>query len=84
MNTRSNSSLVIVIAIFRINKKQLKRQPSAMHTIVEQHQASIHCVSEESVRNTFAHCGYPEVERNEIEGVLLVGFLMSIGVLKTI
>ena len=55
-----------------------------MHTIVEQHQASIHCVSAESVRNTFAHCGYPEVERNEIEGVLLVGFLMSIGVLKTI
>ena len=50
-----------------------------MHTIVEQHQASIHCVSEESVRNTFAHCGYPEVERNEIEGVL-VEVLMSTGV----
>ena len=81
MNT--NSSLVIA-AFFNQYKKQLKRQPSAMHTIiVEQHQASIHCVSEESVRNTFAHCGYPEVERNEIEGVL-VEVLMSTGVLKTI
>ena len=42
-----------------------------------------YCVNEESARNTFAHCGYSGVERNEIEGVL-VEVLMSTGVLKTI
>ena len=67
---------------FNQYKKQLKRQPSTMTTI-ERHQASIYCVSEASARNTFAHCGYPGVEKNEIEGVLM-GVLMSTGVLKTI
>ena len=67
---------------FNQYKKQLKRQPSTMNTI-ERHQASIYCVSEASARNTFAHCGYPGVEKNEIEGALM-GVLMSTGVLKTI
>ena len=74
MNT--NSSLVIA-AFFNQYKKQLKRQPSAMHTI-EQHQASIYCDSEESARKTFAHCGYSGVERIKFAGVL-VGALMSTG-----
>ena len=66
---------------FNLYKKELKRQPRSMSTL-ERHRASIYCVSEQSARNTFAHCGYPGVERNEIEGVL-VGVLMSTGLLKT-
>ena len=62
---------------FSVYKQSLKRYLGSISAL-KRHQACITCVSEETARNTFAHCGYPLVEKNDVDGAVVAAVLAAL------